>query len=176
MAIVAKKVQPVKTAAIESAKNNFSAYSDFLFAEYRGLTVEQITNLRAKLREKAAPLKVVKNSFARIAFEELNIENVSDYLQGPTAVVMAKENSNEVAKILFDFAKEVPALKIKGGYIEKEVYDSEKIEAYSKVPGKKQLIAMIMSAINGPIQKIAATLQAYIDKKSEDENIGSQAK
>ena len=170
MAIMAKKLQPAKTAAIEETKKAFAEYNDFIFAEYRGLSVEQLSALRDKLREHEAPFKVVKNNFARVAFEELKIENVSDYLKGPTAVVMVKEDSNEAAKVLFDFAKDVPALVVKGGYIGNEIYDQEKIEAYSKVPGKKQLIAMLMSAINGPVQKLAATLQAYVDKKTEEGN------
>ncbi|MCR4790333.1 MAG: 50S ribosomal protein L10 [Treponemataceae bacterium] len=168
MAILARQVQPAKTEAIEATKKVFSDYSDFIFAEYRGLTVEQITKLRSKLREKDAPLKVVKNNFAKVAFDEMKIENVAEYLKGPTAIAMAKEDSNEVAKILFDFAKEAPNLIVKGGYIGNEVYDVAKIEAFSKVPGKKQLIAMLMSAINGPAQKLAATLQAYVDKKSQE--------
>jgi len=168
MAIMAKKVQPAKAAAIEATKESFKDYNDFIFAEYRGLSVAQITTLRKKLYEKNAPMKVVKNNFAKIAFDEMKIENVADYLSGPTAVVMAKEDSNEAAKVLFDFAKDNDKLVIKGGYIQNEIYDAAKIEAYSKVPGKKQLIAMLMSAINGPAQKLAATLQAYVDKKSQE--------
>ena len=168
MAILARQLQPAKTQAIEETKKALDGYNDFIFTEYRGLTVEQITALRGKLREKEVPLKVVKNNFAKVAFEEMKIENVADYLKGPTAIAMSKEDSNEVAKILFDFAKEAPALVVKGGYIGNEIYDAAKIEAFSKVPGKKQLIAMLMSTINGPVQKIAATLQAYVDKKSQE--------
>jgi large subunit ribosomal protein L10 len=168
MAVKAKKIQPAKAQAIEEAKKTFADYSDFIFADYRGLTVEQITALRDKLREKNAVLKVVKNNFARIAFEDMKVENVADYLKGPTVVAMAKEDSNEVAKVLFDFAKDAPTLTVKGAYVEKEVYDAAKIEAFSKVPGKKQLIAMLMSAMNGPVQKLAATLQAYVDKKQAE--------
>ena len=168
MAIRAKKIQSAKTEAIESAKKTFSEYKDFIFADYRGLTVEQITALRDKLREKDAVLKVVKNNFARIAFEEMKVENVAEYLKGPTVVAMAKEDSNEVAKILFDFKKDAPTLTVKGASIENEEYDAAKIEAYSKVPGKKQLYAMLMSAMNGPVQKLAATLQAYADKKAAE--------
>ncbi len=168
MALLTKKIQPAKTAAIEATKKEMAEYSDFIFTEYRGLTVEQITALRDKLREKQVPLKVVKNNFARVAFDEMKVENVADYLTGPTAIAMVKEDSNEAAKILFDFAKDHEALKVKGGYINKEIYDVAKIEAYSKVPGKKQLIAMFMSALNGPVQKLAATLQALADKKSSE--------
>lgn len=175
MAILAKKLQPAKTAAIEETKKVFADYNDFIFTEYRGLTVEQISALRDKLREHEAPMKVVKNNFARVAFEEMKIDNVSDYLTGPTAVVMAKEDSNEAAKVLYDFAKDAPALVIKGGYIGNEIYDQAKMEAYSKVPGKKQLIAMLMSAINGPVQKLAATLQAYVDKKSQEGGVAASA-
>ena len=167
MAVKAKKIQPAKAEAIENAKKTFADYNDFIFADYRGLTVEQITALRTKLREKDAILKVVKNNFARIAFEDMKIENVADYLTGPTIIAMAKEDTNEVAKIMFDFKKDAPTLEVKGASIAKEIYDAEKIEAFSKVPGKKQLYAMLMSAMNGPVQKLAATLHAYSDSKSE---------
>lgn len=168
MAIKAKKIQPAKAEAIENAKKVLGEYNDFIFADYRGLTVEQITTLRDKLREKNAVLKVMKNNFARIAFEDMKVENVADYLKGPTVIAMAKEDANEVAKVLFDFAKDAPTLTVKGAYVEKEVYDAAKIEAFSKVPGKKQLIAMLMSAMNGPAQKLAATLKAYADKKAAE--------
>lgn len=168
MAIKAKKIQPAKAEAIENAKKVLGEYNDFIFADYRGLTVEQITALRDKLREKNAVLKVMKNNFARIAFEDMKVENVADYLKGPTVIAMAKEDANEVAKVLFDFAKDAPTLTVKGAYVEKEVYDAAKIEAFSKVPGKKQLVAMLMSAMNGPVQKLAATLQAYVDKKTAE--------
>ena len=100
MAIRAKKIQSAKAEAIESAKKTLSEYNDFIFADYRGLTVAQITELRGKLREKNAVLKVMKNNFARIAFEELKVENVADYLKGPTVIAMVNEDSNEVAKVL----------------------------------------------------------------------------
>ncbi len=168
MAIKAKKLQSAKVEAIASAKTTFENFSDYIFTDYRGLTVEQITEFRNQLRAKNADYRVVKNNFARLALEEMKIDNVSEYLTGPTAVALGKEDTNEVAKILFDFAKNVPALQVKGAYVEKEVYDAKKIEAFSKLPGKKQLIAMIMSTINAPVQKLAATLQAYVEKKQSE--------
>ena len=167
MAIRAKAFQPAKTKAIAEAKEVLQAYNDYIFADYRGLTVEQISELRKKLRELECEFKVVKNNFARVAFEELEITSVSDYLAGPTAIALVKQDSNEAAKVLFDFAKDAPALQVKGALVDKEVYDKDKIEAFSKLPGKKQLIAMIASTINAPVQKLSATLQAYVDKMSE---------
>lgn len=165
---IANKIQPAKAEAIKNAKETLGEYTDFIFADYRGLTVEQITALRDKLREKNAVLKVMKNNFARIAFEELKVENVADYLKGPTVIAMAKEDSNEVAKVLFDFAKDTPALAVKGASIANENYDLAKITAYSNVPGKKTLYAMLMSAMNGPVRQLAATIKAYGDKKAEE--------
>ena len=168
MAIRAKAFQPAKTKAIAEAKEVLQAYNDYIFADYRGLTVEQISELRKKLRELECEFKVVKNNFARVAFEELEITSVSDYLAGPTAIALVKQDSNEAAKVLFDFAKDVPALQVKGALVDKEVYDKDKIEAFSKLPGKKQLIAMIASTINAPVQKLAATLQAYVEKLEKE--------
>ena len=78
MAMLAKKVQSAKAAAIEEAKKTFAEYNDFIFADYRGMTVEQISDLRKKLREQDAALKVVKNNFARIAFADMKIDNVGE--------------------------------------------------------------------------------------------------
>jgi large subunit ribosomal protein L10 len=167
MAIRAKAFQPAKTKAIEEAKEVLQSYNDYIFADYRGLTVEQLSQLRKQLREKECEFKVVKNNFARVAFEEMEITSISDYLAGPTAIALVKQDANEAAKVLFDFAKDAPALQVKGALVDKEVYDKDKIEAFSKLPGKKQLIAMIASTINAPVQKLAATLQAYVDKMSE---------
>lgn len=168
MAIMAKKVQPAKTAAIEEAKKILSEYKSYIFIDYRGMTVEQITKLRDKLRDQDAQLKVFKNNFAKVAFNEMKVENVADYLTGPTAIALVKEEANEPAKTLFEFAKDTPALVVKGALVENEIYDQAKIEAFSKLPGKKQLIAMLMSAINGPARKLAGTLQAYVEKLEKE--------
>lgn len=173
MAIMGK-TQPAKTAAIEEAKKILGEYKDYIFVEYRGLTVEQLTKLRKSLSEKDSAIKVIKNNFARVAFSEMNNNDVAQFLSGPTAIAMVKDEANESAKILFDFIKEVPALVVKGAWVENEVYDAAKIEELSKLPGKKQLIAMLMSAINGPARQLAGTLQAYVEKL-EKEGTGSAA-
>lgn len=168
MAVKAKKLQAAKTAGIADIKARFEAASEYIFTEYRGLTVEQISALRRQLREKGCSYKVVKNNFARLAFEEMKTVDVSNYLVGPTAVALTGEDANAVAKILFDFAKETPALVIKGGLIDGEIYDAKKMEAFSKLPGKKELISMLMSAMLGNTSKLARTLQAVADKKASE--------
>jgi large subunit ribosomal protein L10 len=159
MAIVAKKIQDVKTASIQELKDAFSAARDFIFTDYRGLTVEQITALRKQLREKDVRYRVVKNNFARIAFEQLSAPSgVSEYLTGPTAVAIAPKDSNEVAKILLRFAEEYPVLKVKGALVGDAVYTHQETEAFSKLPGRLELISMLMSVLNGPARNLAGAL------------------
>jgi large subunit ribosomal protein L10 len=140
-------------------KGSFSVSQDFIFTNYRGLTVEQITNLRKLLRARGAQYKVVKNNFARIAFQQLSApDEVSSYLSGPTAIAIAPKDANEVAKILVDFAREAPALEVKGGLLGKDVYNAQQITAFSRLPSRLELISMLMSVMNGPARNLAAAL------------------
>ena len=178
MAIIAKKIQESKTKAIGELKETLSFAKDYIFTDYRGLTVEQITNLRKLLRAKEVEYKVLKNNFARLAFEQLKTPDVSSYLVGPTAVAITPKDPNEVAKILFDFLKEAPALQVKGALISDTVYNKSQTEAFSKLPGRLELISMLMSVMNGPARNLAAalndvpsrvvrTIKAIADKKGE---------
>jgi len=158
MAIIAKKIQENKNKAIGELKESLGKTSDFIFTDYRGLTVEQITALRKQLRTKEVKYKVVKNNFARLAFEQLSMPDVSSYLVGPTAVAIAPKDSNEAAKILYEFTKEVPALQIKGALVSGSIYNAAQTEAFSKLPGKLELISMLMSVMNAPARNLAAAL------------------
>ncbi|HTX73139.1 MAG TPA: 50S ribosomal protein L10, partial [Rectinemataceae bacterium] len=102
---------------------------------------------------------------------------IEPVLLGPTGVAFARGDSNEVAKVLLDFAKEVPALRVKGGIIDKDFLGAVQIEAFSRLPSKSQLISMLMSAMNGPMQnfvyvlnaiptKLVRTLKAVEEKKA----------
>jgi len=165
MAMRASKIQSPKAEAIAQVKEMIGGSSDFVFTEYRGLTVEQISALRKQLREKGAELHVVKNNFARIAFEELGYtKEVANLLEGPTAVSFIKVDSNDVAKILLDFAKDNPALVVKGALVDKNLMDIKQVEAFSKMPGRKQLIAMLMSTMKAPAQNLVYVLNAVPTK------------
>jgi len=169
MAMRATKIQSAKADAIVELKDKIGGAKDYIFAEYRGLTVEQISALRRQLREKNATFHVVKNNFARIAFQELGFTNeVDPVLVGPTAVAFAKNDPNEIAKILVDFAKEAPALKVKAGLVDKGFMGLAEIEAFSRLPGRNQLIAMFMAGLKSPVQKLAYTLVALKEKKEKE--------
>lgn len=172
------KVQSYKVEAVGELKEAFGESYDLIFTDYRGLTVEKITDIRNKLRELGADFKVIKNNFAKIALKELGRADVGESLIGPTAVAIAKSESGPVAKELVDFAKDT-ALEVKGGLLDGDAFDSAQVEAFSKLPTKNDLIAMLMSAMMGPVQnfvyaingvptKLVRTLQAVADKKGNE--------
>ncbi|MGA2547597.1 MAG: 50S ribosomal protein L10 [Rectinemataceae bacterium] len=169
MAMRATKIQSVKTEGIADIKNKIGDAKDFIFTEYRGLTVEQISALRRQLRAKDAEFHVIKNNFARIAFGDLGYtKEIEPLFAGPTAVAFAKADSNEVAKILIDFAKEVPALKVKAGLVDKGFMGEAEIATFSRLPSRKQLIAMFMAGLKSPVQKLVYTLVALQEKKESE--------
>ncbi len=170
------KIQPDKVKAIAEIKEKFEVVNDFIVTDYRGLTVEQITNLRGKLREVGAEFKVVKNRYAKIAFRELGHEGLDGILVGPTAIAMVKGESGPAAKAIFSFAKD-SAVEVKGGLVDGNVFSKDQLEAFSKLPTKMELISMLMSTmnapaqnlvyvLNAPVEKLARTLKAVADQKS----------
>ncbi|WP_020612055.1 50S ribosomal protein L10 [Sediminispirochaeta bajacaliforniensis] len=175
MAEYQTKIQDYKVEAVDSLKSEFEGVQDYIFTNYRGLTVAQITELRDKLRKENALFKVVKNRFAKIALRDMEQPAVDEHLTGPTAVALAKGESGPVAKILFEIAKELP-LEVKGGIINGNVFDAGQVEAFSKLPTRHELIAMLMGTMRAPVQnvvyvlnavptKLVRTLQAVADKK-----------
>lgn len=174
MAEYITKVQPAKKEAVAEIKKKFETVNDFIVTDYRGLTVEQITQLRVKLREFDTRYVVVKNRYAKIAFKSIGIE-LDSYLVGPTAIAMIKGESGAVAKAIFDMGNEA-SVSVKGGYVGGNIFDKSQIEAFSKLPTRIELISMLMSTIkapvqnlvyvlNAPVQKLARTLQAVADQK-----------
>lgn len=159
------RVNETKEAAVKQLKEEFGQYSGFIFADYRGLTVSEITEMRKQLRAKEAACRVVKNRYAKIAFKELGHEGLDDQLVGPTAVVMANNDQNAVAKIVFETAKNTNKLSVRGAVLDGSFMNAKDAEAYSKLPGRLDLISMLMATMKAPVQKLAATLLAYKEKK-----------
>lgn len=175
MAEYETKLQQSKLDAVSALVDEFKEVNDFIFTDYRGLTVEQITELRNKLREQEATFKVVKNRFAKIALEQLEKPDAGEYLVGPTAVALPKGESGTIAKTIIEFAKNAP-LELKGGIIDGNVFNEEQVTAFSKLPTRDDLIAMVMGTMKAPVQnfvslldaiptKFVRTLQALADSK-----------
>ncbi|MEW5815162.1 MAG: 50S ribosomal protein L10 [Spirochaetota bacterium] len=176
MSIGEKKIQQYKLDAVAALKEKFQSAHDYIFADYRGLTVEQITDLRKKLKEKNSEFKVIKNRYARIAFKELNFSGVEAQLVGPTAIALVTKESAEAAKVLYEYSRDF-SLKVKGGLIDGTLFSAEQVEQYSKLPTRAELMAQLMGSLNAPLtnllfamngitQKLIRTLQAVADKKA----------
>ena len=160
------RVTSAKEDAVKALKDEFAGYDSFIFTDYRGMTVAQITNIRHALRKEDAVYRVVKNRYAKIAFNDLDKTGFDSQLKGPTAVALVKgDSANVVAKALFASQKDGAPIQIKGGLIGGELMTAEQVEAISKLPGKLELIASLMGTMKAPVQKLAATLLAYLESK-----------
>lgn len=156
--------QQYKIDKVADLKELFSSKSEYVFSDYRGLSVEKITDLRRKLRKFDSKFVVMKNSYINIIAKDYNIAELNDNTKGPTAVTFSdSSNISEAIKTLFDFSKE-STLKVKGGWIDGTVYDAKGIEVISKLPGKPQMIAMLMATMNAPLQNFVYSCNDIIGR------------
>jgi large subunit ribosomal protein L10 len=178
MAEYKTKINEQKTGAVEAVKEKFESAPNYVFANYRGLSVDQITDLRRQLREKDADFKVIKNRFAKIALEQLEKPDVSQFLTGPTAVALAQDDFSPVVKTLLDFGKEY-SVEVKGALIDGNVFDAVQAEKLSQLPSREDLLAKLMGTMNAPLQhlmyamngvqtKLVRALKAIQEQKEQE--------
>lgn len=161
------KITEEKKADVKVLKEEFEKYNGYVFADYRGLTVEEMKALRKNLLAMDSTLRVIKNRYAKIAFKEMNTPINEDDFKGPTAIAYVKgDRGNEIAKALFKAQSDTGRLAVKSALLDGEYFDKDKIEAYSKLPTRKELIASLMGTMKAPVQKLAATLKALEEKLS----------
>ncbi|MBI9093647.1 MAG: 50S ribosomal protein L10 [Sphaerochaeta sp.] len=159
------RITPAKEEAVKALKDEFAQYTGYIFTDYRGMTVEQITTLRRNLLKKDAAYRVVKNRFAKIALTQLD-RSSDDQLVGPTAIALVRgDEANVVAKDLFQAAKDGSPLVIKGALLDGSFMNADEIEAFSKLPSRLELISMLMGTMKAPVQKLAATMLAYVENQ-----------
>ena len=140
-----------------------------LLTDYRGINVEDVTNLRTELRNAKAEDKVIKNNITRRALAECGIEGLEEQLTGPTAVIMSNEDYLEPAKAIYKFSKDNDFYKIKGGVIEGKVMTAEEIITLAKLPSRETLLSMLAGALLGNISKLAVALdQVKVQKESAE--------
>jgi large subunit ribosomal protein L10 len=143
-----------KIDKVSDLKQYFESNKNYIFTDFKGLTVEKFSAIRAELRKFNSKLVVMKNTYARIIAKEKKLPNVDQFTTGATAIAFGNEDINEVVKKLFEFGKESP-IKVKGGFAEELLMDGKQLEAFSKLPGKKQLLSMVMATMNAPVQNFA---------------------
>ena len=138
-----------------------------LLTDYRGITVTDVTSLRASLRKANGEYKVIKNNITRRALEKIGVEGLQDLLVGPTAVIIGNEDYLEPAKAIYEFTKDNEFYKIKGGIVEGKVMTAQEIVTLAKLPSKDTLVGMLAGALLGTISKFAVALdQVRIQKEN----------
>ena len=149
-----------KIEAVEDLKARLDGAKTVLLTEYRGLTVQQIGELRKQLRAVSAEYKVVKNRLAKIAISASELEVLKPQLTGPVALVVSKDDPVAVAKAVSTFARTNQALTIKGGYVDGQFMQPDALKALSELPSKEALRAQLVGAISGPLTQLVSLLQA----------------
>ncbi len=135
--------------------------------DYRGLTVDQDTKLRKSLREAGIVYKVYKNTMINFAIKGTDFEPISQNLEGPTAIAIAKDDATAPARILKGFAKDAPALELKGGVVEGVYYDKDGILAIADIPGRDVLISKLLGSLKSPVSNLARVLSQIAEKGGE---------
>ena len=137
-----------------------------VFVDYSGINVADDTALRRKFREAGVQYGVVKNTLTRLAAKEAGLEGFDDILNGTTALAVSDDHV-AAAKIIGEFAEKNDNFKIKGGFMEGKAITVDEVVKLSKMPGKEQLLCMLLYALNGNISGLARALQAVADQKNE---------
>ena len=132
--------------------------------DYRGLTVEQDTQLRKSLREAGVTYKVYKNTLIKRAVAGTEWEKIADVLEGPTAIAVSKEDATAPIRILSKVAKEAEALEFKGAVVEGQFYDVDGIKALASIPSREELISKLLGSLQSPITNLARVLNQIAEQ------------
>ncbi|MBP0979598.1 MAG: 50S ribosomal protein L10 [Oscillospiraceae bacterium] len=134
-----------------------------VIVDYKGISVEQDTKLRAELRASNIEYFVIKNRLLKLALEKIGLSGLDYVLEGTTSVAVSYEDPVAPAKIIDKYSKELDSIfNIKAGFIDNKAADKESIEALAKLPSKEMLIAMTLAGLNAPIAGLANVLNANI--------------
>ncbi|WP_125707120.1 50S ribosomal protein L10 [Companilactobacillus zhongbaensis] len=163
-----QEVLDKKQAEVDVVAKNLKEAKSVVVVDYLGLTVEEVTNMRAELREQGASMKVVKNTILRRAAEAAGVEGIEDLFVGPTAIAFSEEDPVAPAKVAAKYAKDVEAVEIKGGMIEGKVATLEEIQNLATLPSRDGLLSMLVSVLQAPVRDFALTVKAIADKKDDE--------
>ncbi|AWB46147.1 50S ribosomal protein L10 [Paenibacillus sp. CAA11] len=159
------KVIQAKQEAVDVVTSKLKESPTTVVADYRGLNVAQVTELRKQLREAGVEFQVLKNSLVRRATAAAELTELDEVLSGPTAIAFSGDDAVAPAKILNDFAKKNEALKLKGGVVEGRVVGVDQIKALAELPSREGLLSMLLSVLQAPMRNIALAVKAVADKE-----------
>lgn len=155
-----------KQSLVGELNDKFSRTACAIVTEYRGMTVEEISNLRSELRKVSVDYKISKNTLAKLAAKGTGVEGLSGYLEGPTALALSYQDPVAVAKVLTEFVKKQKKgrenLAIKGGVLDGKVLSAADIKALADLPPKEILIAQLLSVMQSPVSGIVGVMQGNL--------------
>lgn len=154
--------KPEKVEAVKRIAEDLRTTSVYYFLDYRGLTFAEASELRARLAEADATLKVVKNTLARIAATDAGVEGLTELLQGPTAIAYCHGDPIKPAKIIQDYIKETNKTVLRGGKLEQSLLSATDMEKLAKIPSREQLITQMVGAIASPLVGLVSVLNGPI--------------
>ena len=151
-----------KVAVVEEATRLLAATEALYLSDYRGLKVSELTELRAKLRDGGATLRVLKNTLARRAAAEAGREQIVPLLTGPTAVTFCGPDPVAPAKALVEFMRTHPQLIVRGGLLQGDTVDANGVRALSALPSRDVLLAQVVGTMAAPLTGLVTVLQGTI--------------
>ena len=149
-----------KKAVVEEVTAVASKAISAVVADYRGLTVNQMTQLRAAARKADVYLRVVPNTLTRRAFEKTDFSCLSELLVGPLFVALSMESPGDAARLLKEFSKTFEKLEVKALAIGGKVFGAEQLDVVASLPTRDEAIAKLMYVMKAPIEKFVRTLVA----------------
>ena len=148
-----------KKKVVEEILEKIEKAQSMVLVDYRGLNVEEVSDLRNKYREAGVEYKVYKNNMMKLAFKEAGLEDFNEFLKGPSAVAFSMEDAVSAAKVTNEFAKANDKLEIKAGIVDGDIIDVEGVKALASIPSREVLIAKVLGGLNAPIAGFANVLQ-----------------
>jgi large subunit ribosomal protein L10 len=138
-----------------------------VLVDYRGLTVEQDTKLRRTLREADVIYKVYKNTLVKRAIAGTQFESLAELLEGPTAIAVSKVDATAPARVLFESAKTMDAIELKGGVVDGTFYDNKMINVIATIPSREILLGKLLGSIQSPIANFARVIKQIAENQGE---------
>jgi large subunit ribosomal protein L10 len=155
----------IKAQKVNEIKEKMQSAKSLVLVNYQGINVEQDTELRSTLRKNNVEYRVYKNTMVTRAAQELGIEGLDKYLEGPVSMAFGYDDETTAAKLIADFSKASKKLEIKGGYVDGNVYDAELMNQLAKIPSKEVLIGKFLGSIKSPLSNLVYLLNAVAESK-----------
>lgn len=163
-----EKVLEIKKQQVAELKDRFDKAVAGVFVDYKGISVADDTKLRKELREAGVKYTVTKNTLIHLAIDGTDLAGLDGVLSGTTAIATSDEDYAAAARILGKFADANKNFALKGGFIDNEVIDLDKLQSLAKLPSREVLLATVCNAFQAPIAAFARAIQAVVDKSGEE--------